>query len=183
MSAFVTCLFSCTATLLAAVISLGSAQSPMLPAGQPLSYSAVTTTQDADPHAYGVRLDLYKQGGNWSGFIVVYAGPVADPPAGKLDDLRLDESAGTLAFTAKLSLGITRGTSDWVPTRDLYQFTGEIDADTIVGTLVTGQVDSKAESREYVVLRRQPRETAAAASRDAWLRGWNEVLQVRGPKW
>ena len=183
MLAFVTRLCSRTAISLAAVISLGSTQSPMLPAGQPLSYSAVTTTQGADPHAYGVRLDLYKQGGDWSGFIVVYAGSVADPPAGKLDDFRLDESAGTIGFTSKLSVGVTRGTADWVPTRDLYEFTGEVNAGAIVGTLVKRQVDSKAESREYVVFRRQPHETAAAPSHDAWLGGWNKVLQVRGPKW
>jgi hypothetical protein len=130
-----------------------------------------------------VRLDLYKQGGEWSGFIVVYAGPVADPPAGKLDDLQLDERTGTLAFTAKLSLGVTRETADWVATRDFYQFTGEINADAIVGSLVKRLVHANAESREHVVFRRQPRETAATVSHEAWLSEWNKVLQVRGPKW
>jgi hypothetical protein len=54
-----------------------------------------------------------------------------------LDGLQIDEAAGRVVFTAKLSLGMTtvKGTNQWVRTKDVYEFTGTIDKDTIAGVL------------------------------------------------
>ena len=114
--------------------STGRTQTAALPADQRITLSAVKVTEGQDPHAYGIKLDLWKRAGAWVGFISEYTGFVADPPAGRLDGLQIDEAAGKIVFTAKLSLGMTtaKGTSEWVRTKDVYEFTGTIDKDTIV---------------------------------------------------
>jgi poly(3-hydroxybutyrate) depolymerase len=160
----------------------------VLPAELPVSFSDVQVTQGTDPHAYGIQLDLYKHDGAWVGFISEYTGSVADPPVGKLDDLQVDENTGRIAFTAKLSLGLTlsKGTRDYVPTRNLYEFTGRIDQDAVSGVLVRKLADDSAgtSASDDIVLKRKARDSNASdVSYDQWIRTWNEILKARGPKW
>jgi hypothetical protein len=167
--------------------STGRSQTAALPADQQITFSAVKVTQGQDPHAYGIKLDLWKRAGAWVGFISEYTGFIADPPAGRLDGLQIDEAAGKIAFTAKLSLGMTtaKGTNAWVRTKDVYEFAGTIDKDTIAGVLSKRQADDPPgrTTKESVALRRQPRDSADDTSYDQWIRTWTLILQARGPKW
>jgi hypothetical protein len=167
--------------------STGRTQTAALPADQQIEFSAVKVTEGPDPHAYGIELNLWKRAGAWVGFISEYTGFVADPPAGRLDGLQIDEAAGRIVFTAKLSLGMTtaKGTTEWVRTKDVYEFAGTINKDTIVGVLSKRQADDPSDrtTKESVTLKRQPRDDTNDTSYDQWIKTWTLILQVRGPKW
>jgi hypothetical protein len=161
-------------------------QPALLPAGEPLSFSNIRISRSADPHADGVRIDLYKHERGWSGFISVYTGPVADPPAGHLEGLQVDERTRTIAFTARLSLGVTMVAREWVPSRDIFEFSGRIDRDALSGVLITrvvGDGATRTTSTEKVVLPREPDSRASPSSYAEWRAMWEARLQARGPRW
>ena len=163
-------------------------QSAVLPAGRPVSFSAVRVTKGPEPHAYGTQLDLFKHEGAWAGFVSEYTGSVADPPVGRLDNLRLDEKSGRLTFTAKLSLGATLSadTRNYAPTKDLYEFTGTVDRDAVAGTLVktrVGDVAGQAVSANIILKRKSSDGSASEVSYEQWLTKWTEVFNARGPRW
>jgi len=167
--------------------STGRSQTAALPADQRITFSAVKVTQGEDPHAYGIELHFWKRAGSWVGFMNEYTGFIADPPAGRLDGLQIDEAAGKIAFTAKLSLGMTtaKGTTEWVRTKDVYELTGTIDKDAIAGVLSKRQADDPPgrTTKESVTLKRQPHDSTDDTSYDQWIKTWTLILQVRGPKW
>lgn len=177
------------ALLAIAVSSIaGQSQVAVLPSDQRISFSDVRTTGGQDPHASGVEIELYKHAGAWAGFMSQWVGPVADPPVGKLDNLQVDESNGRMSFTAKLSLGVTivKDTRSTAPTRDLFEFAGTIDANAISGTLSHKRADAPAgrTRQQPISLERQSRDSGTPAlSYAGWLKIWNDVMKVRGPKW
>jgi hypothetical protein len=174
-------------TVIVAAGSVGHSQTLPLPSERPLSYTNATTSKGDDPHASGVGVELYKHGGAWIGFIYEFVGPVADPAVGKLDGLQLDEHTGKIVFTARLSLGVTRskGAQDWVPTKDLYEFTGMIDQDAISGDLVRTLADDAPgrSTTEKIVLKREATKSPFdKTSYDDWIRNWELHVKTRGPK-
>jgi TonB family protein len=99
----------------------------------------------------------------------------------------LDEHTGNIEFTARLSLGVTqsKGAQDWVPTKDLYEFTGTIDQDAISGDLVRRLIEDAAgrSASEKIVLKREiTKSSADKTSYDDWIRNWELRMKARGPK-
>jgi hypothetical protein len=180
-------LLAVTLTVIVAAESVGLSQTLPLPSERPVSFTNVTVSRGDDPHASGVVIELYKHGSAWTGFISEFVGPVADPPVGKLDGLQLDERSGTIVFTARLSLGVTRSGSaqDWVPTKDVYEFTGTIDRDAISGDLVHRLADGpvgRATSKTIVLKREATKSSADTTSYDDWIRNWELRMKARGPR-
>ena len=97
----------------------------------------------------------------------------------------MDEGAGTISFTAKLSLGVTLAAQEPVPSRDIVEFSGRLDTNALTGVLVSRLVNDGAmrtASTEKVVFDRDP-DLAAAPSHAEWLAVWDARMKVRGPRW
>ena len=163
------------------------AQTPSLPSERPLEWSDVKISQGEDPHAYGINIQLFKHDASWSGFISEFVGPGFDPPSGKLNDLRVDENTGAISFSAKLSIGVVQlpGSKEWTPAKNLYEFKGSINRDSISGALTRKRIDDETVTpqKENVVLKRKDPDTnASAVSYEQWNKAWEQILKVRGPK-
>ena len=100
-------------------------------------WSNSEVTEGEDPHAFGSNVELWKHNGKDVGFFSEFVGPGFDPPSGKLDSIQFDEKSGRLSFTTKLSVGVVHSTTanEWVPTKNLYEFTGVGDSDAMTGLL------------------------------------------------
>jgi hypothetical protein len=98
----------------------------------------------------------------------------------------VDERTGTIAFTAKLSLGMTMIAKEWVPSRHLFEFSGRIDGNVLSGVLVTRLVSdggTRTASTEKVVFARELDSRAAPSSYAEWRAMWEGRLKARGPRW
>jgi beta-lactamase regulating signal transducer with metallopeptidase domain len=136
----------------------------------PLRFSGVRISGGEDPHAYGPRVELCGKGSQWTGFIALYTGSVADPPTASLEPLLLDESTGIVSFTAQLTVGVEASPDGKVPARRLYQFSGHVDEKVLSGTLTEKPIKLgtfKAVS-EKVVLDRETPIPMVAMSCDEW---------------
>lgn len=157
--------------------SIVSSQTIEFPENRPLSYSAVQVTEGEDPHAYGVSVEFCRVGNVWTGYFSEHVGPVADPPAGKLNDVALSGNAGTVSFTARLALGLTLREAEWVPAQVMYGFSGRIGRDAIVGVLTKEQA-GRATSEE-IVLERNDDAAAIEMSCDQWSDVWQRRIDLR----
>ncbi len=176
-------------SILAAVPGCASTppQNPSLPSERPLEWSDVKVSQGEDPHAYGINIQLFKHDASWSGFISEFVGPGFDPPSGKLSDLRVDENAGAISFSAKLSIGVVQlpGSKAWTPAKNLYEFKGSINKDSISGSLTRKRIDDETVTpqKESVAFKREnPDAKASAVSYEQWNQTWEQILKARGPK-
>ena len=150
------------------------------------TWSNVTIGKGGDPHASGIEIQLWQKDGKYLGYMAEYVGPVADPPVGQLDAIKVDEKTGAISFTAKLSVGVApaAGGNAWVPTKNLYEFKGTFSERAITGTLRRKSVQDDGTGLAY-----DESLTLAAKHRDpdgtfeAWSRRWNDALKSRGPKW
>jgi len=155
------------------------------------AWSNVTVTEGEDPHAYGIDVELWKHNGEEVGFLSEHVGSVADPPAGKLDSIQFDERTGKISFTVKLSTGAVRSTTgnDWVPAKNLYEFTGVIDSGAMTGLLRKTTLEdgrSATVSDENIVLKDKGadvKDNPHYDSYEKWSESWATILRVRGPKW
>ena len=152
-------------------------------------WTGVHIGKGENPQASGIEVELWTNQGQLSGYMVEYVGPDADPPVGKLDGIRFDEKTGSLAFTAKLSVGVVaaaRG-SAWIPSKNVYEFKGTLGKDAMTGTLRRKFVDEDGGETAYdenVTLESKKLADAAAAESFAdWTKRWSEALKKRGPKW
>jgi hypothetical protein len=145
-------------------------QSLVFPGDRPISYAAVRTTEGEESHAYGFSIELCRHGDEWTGFLAEFMGPVADPPMGKLEDLQLSESLGTIAFTVRLTAGMTIVKGEWVPMERQYSFSGRIAEDALFGSLVAGSGDGDIGSSvsEEIELSREYGDTTIEMSCDQW---------------
>jgi hypothetical protein len=123
-----------------------------------------------------------------TGYLSEYTGFIADPPAGRLQQIQYDPRTGALSFAVKLSRGVTlsRGSNTWVPTRNLYEFAGTVDSAVITGVLTHKLLEENRTTTEQdtIVLARQ----AADPNLDPrvfeeWTKTWEMILGFRGPKW
>ena len=152
-------------------------------------WSDVTVSKSADPQARGNTLQLWKDNGALVGFLNEYVGPVADPPFGPIQDVKLDAKTGKFLFKVKLSLGVTtlKGQSQFVPTRDLYLFTG-----TLSDQEVRGSVEQQDQLRNgipsvkrNVVWKREKSDDPfwTGKTLQQWRDFYAPILKARGPKW
>jgi hypothetical protein len=141
-----------------------------------------------EEHAYGYAVDLWRDGDSVVGLFLASAGLAGDTPAGALENVTFNARTGALSFTARLSTGVTilpGGGQE--PTRDLFEFSGALQAGMLTGTLkrYDARQPARPPSREGVQLRFQPQQSEAlpSGSYADWKRRTGEILKFRGPKW
>ncbi len=150
---------------------------------------AYTNRVIADKQAQGYGVQLWKEGTTYFGFFLSTSGLADDVPIGVLDDLRFDPTDRSFSFKAKMTVGRTTMNGDtWVPTRDLYQFTGTLYPDQITGHLIHANAlqPDQPPIPEEIKLYRAPEEERAMpvpASYDQWAKLAQKLLATNGPKW
>jgi hypothetical protein len=142
-----------------------------------------------EEHAYGHAVELWRAGDCVFGLFEKSEGPAGDTPTGLLTDVR-STPAGALVFTAKLTTGVTTvdGSSAWVPSRDLFVFTGRFVTTTLEGKLRrSDQLRPGVEPADsHIVLRRVPEQDGLldeAKTYGKWREAVEPILRFRGPKW
>jgi hypothetical protein len=145
--------------------------------------------QYTEEHAYGRAVDLWRAGTCIFGLLGISEGPAGDTPTGLLTDVR-STPAGALGFTAKLTTGITTvaGSPAWVPSRDLFVFTGRLGTTALEGNLRrSNELRRDVEPVDiHIVLRRVPEEGGLldeVKTYGAWRAAVEPILRFRGPKW
>jgi hypothetical protein len=143
-----------------------------------------------EEHAYGHSIELWRAGTCLFGLLQVSEGLAGDTPTGEVAGVRYDPRTGDLAFTAKLTTGVTRDQASkrWVPTRDLFGFRGQLKAKVLEGKLRrSDQLRAQpGPIEERVVLRLDPEQQAfmiEAVTYGEWRKKVEPILQYRGPKW
>jgi hypothetical protein len=147
--------------------------------------------QYTEEHAYGRTVELWRAGICVFGWIESSEGLAGDTPIGLITDVRLNTPRpGDLAFTAKLTTGMTTAPSSrgWVPSRDLFVFTGRLTRQAIEGKLTrSSQLQPGAPVAEQNIrLTRLPGDTDSTAelkTYGAWRERMDDILRFRGPKW
>lgn len=157
-----------------------------LPENRPISFSDVKVTEPPDPHAYGTKVELCKQAGTWVGFLSEYAGSVADPWVGRLENVRLDEDNGRIAFAAHLTVGVSaqKGTAEWVPVRNLYEFSGRINQNSVFGMLARRAVNGGtiASAGDEVTLVREVPGVSSDVSCNEWSQALSKRVNQQNPR-
>ena len=152
------------------------------------TWSNVQVSQGEDPHAMGIEIELWQHDRELVGYMWEYVGPAADPPAGKLASIRIDEKDGKFSFMSKLSVGVVwdEGSRSYVPSRDTYSFEGVLREESITGSLQRKQIlpnGKEVTESEAITLKRTPDDAQQAnKSYEEWLKANEEILQLRGPK-
>jgi hypothetical protein len=173
------------------LIPTGSTDCRTLPDSAPIHLiGRFSDMQYTEEHAYGQTLELWRAGDCVFGSFERSDGLAGDTPIGLLSEVRYDtQKAGALAFTAKLTTGMTTasGSRSWVPSRDLFTFTGRLSGRTIEGKLrQSNQLQPESPAPEQSIrLTRVPddADAAEATTYGAWRERMDEVLRFRGPKW
>jgi hypothetical protein len=149
-------------------------------------FSDVRYTEE---HAYGHAVELWRAGDCVFGLFEMAQGLAGDTPTGLLLDVRYAPN-GALGFSAKLTTGITTGAGSpaWVPSRDLFVFTGRLGRTALVGKLRrSDQLRPGVEPADsHIVLRRMPEQDGLleeAKTYGKWREGVEPILRSRGPKW
>lgn len=150
-------------------------------------FSAMRYTEE---HTYGHSIDLWRAGACLFGLLEVSEGLADDTPTGELTEVRYDPRTGDLGFTARLTTGVARdqASNRWVPSRDLFEFTGQLKGKLLAGKLRRSD-QLRAEPspiEERVLLRLDPEQQAfmiEAVTYGEWGEKVKPILQFRGPKW
>jgi hypothetical protein len=145
--------------------------------------------QYTEEHAYGRAVDLWRAGNCIFGLLEISEGPAGDTPTGLLTDVR-STATGAFGFIAKLTTGITTvdGSPPWVPSRDLFVFTGRLGTTALEGNLRrSNELRRDVEPADIpIVLRRVPEQDGLfdeAKTYGAWREAVKPILRFRGPKW
>jgi hypothetical protein len=143
-----------------------------------------------EEHAYGQTVELWRAGQCIFGFFEVAAGLAGDTPTGLLTQVRHNSETGALAFTAKLTTGLTYtvNSKDWVPSRDLFVFAGRLHGGVLDGKLRHyDQLRPDLQPVEQGVVLPRSKETQELMSDAATYGEWREqvqsIIRARGPKW
>ena len=149
------------------------------------SFSNIRATED---HAYGFSLRLWRADDCVFGLLTSTLGLQADMPIGLLQDITFDARSGRLSFSAKLTMGVTsvKGSKDFVPTRDVYEFDGQLTGGTVAGVMrhtVQDHANVPPERADVVLATDKAASLPAARTYGEWRHQWGPVLKLRGPKW
>jgi hypothetical protein len=140
-------------------------------------------------HAYGYKVELWRERNRIFGFFLASQGLKGDTPTGLLDDVRFNPRTGQLAFRARLTTSLFSNRDfHMVPSRDVFQFRGVFKGDRMIGTLEIANALTPAEAprREKVKLKISQSESEVlieAQSYDDWKSQAEKILKFRGPKW
>lgn len=153
------------------------------------TWSNVVVSESEDPHAAGFELQLWRHDNEILGYLSEFVGPLGDPPIGKLENIVFDESTGEISFFVRMSIGLIHSGSDenWVPSKDVYLFSGKMDANRISGNLEHKILNSEEQSSviEELTLKggKQPDQFWKDKSYEEWEEFYKLILNSRGPKW
>lgn len=152
------------------------------------TYSNVRATEE---HAYGIEVDLWRSGNTLFGILYYAEGIMGDAPRGLLQDVVYQPGTRLLSFSVKLSRGLhfCKDHSN-VPSRDVVEFSGTHDADSLVGTMtLIDSLDAKIVSSERIALRKSDERTKflndwTFQNVAEWKqRYWEAIHKPLGPKW
>jgi hypothetical protein len=139
-----------------------------------------------EEHQYGHGLELWRQGKELVGFLLVADGLQGDTPLGSLEDVAYDARTGRLSFGARLTTGrhSCRRHGE-VPSRDLYRFEGVLRSGRIEGELTNTDAlhPGREPSAGRVVLRMQREALQSFGSAAEWQQHAQLLLALRGPRW
>lgn len=151
---------------------------------------AFSNMRFTEEHAYGYTVDVWRAGKCLFGLFESSEGLSGDTPTGMLDQVRHDAATGKLAFTARLTMGVTKlkNATDWVPSRELFEFSGRLGTRVVKGKL--RQLDQlRPELRpvqQDIVLplsKQQQEFMIQAENYGEWRKQAESILRARGPKW
>ena len=148
-----------------------------------------TSMRSSGEHAYGYRVELWRQDERIFGIFMASQGLAGDTPTGLLEEVAYESGTGRLSFLARLTMGsIINSQHQTVPSRDLFRFAGTMSRDALRGALDASNAltPEQAPHREKIVLRRSAKESQgmrAPESCSQWAREVAEILKFRGPKW
>jgi hypothetical protein len=169
---------------------LAHAGEPIKAAGTVEVIGGFSSITHAEGDAFGYAIELWKDGDQIFGLLLVYVGPPADPPTGILEDVKFDPKTKRLSFTTRMTTGLLYS-RDYagVPSQDRFKFEGVLTRRHVIGVLRQSD-DLAPEFRptsKRIRLRRSALFTELMvpppATYSAW-RSWaEEILKRRGPKW
>jgi hypothetical protein len=154
---------------------------PIQPAGE------FSNLRLAGEHAYGYSVKLWRDGRSLIGLLLVSEGLQGDTPTGLLEDVTFDPATGALAFSARLTTGVTYAPAgSGEPNLARFVFTGVMRDSSLTGTMrqvMLRPAGLPADSRE-VKLSRQSTDSAVqpATTYAEWKRAADQILALRGPK-
>ena len=141
-------------------------------------------------HADGYAVELWRDGGSVAGLFLAAAGLAGNTPAGLLENIKFDARTGALSFTARLSIGTAFAASSasgkGEPTRDQFEFNGNLKAKMLTGTLrhTDARQPAAPAARKRVQLRLRSGALSIRASNFAeWRHQIEDILKFRGPAW
>ena len=142
-----------------------------------------------EEHAYGSILELWRTGNCVFGLFQISEGLAGDTPTGRLSAVRYTPATGQLSFAAKLSTGITTltGSKEWVPTRDLFTFSGRMTRRGVEGRLRRSdqlRPGSTPAGSDITLLRtRGDGYLSDTKTYGEWRERAEGILRFRGPRW
>ncbi len=159
---------------------------PISPVG---AFSNMRYTEE---HVYGYIVELWRADECVFGLLFSSAGLMGDTPAGRLENISYDKTTRGISFTARLTMGIvpasTATSSPWVPSKDIYNFKGTLEKDTLSGNLsheISNYPGKQVASAEELSLPLSPDETRGMSDYrifSAWQAYAELLLAHRGPK-
>jgi hypothetical protein len=148
-----------------------------------------TNIRQSGEHAYGYAIDLWRAGDCLFGLFESAEGLAGDTPAGELTNVRYDARTNALSFISKLTTGMTtvEGSTAWIPSQDLFTFSGHVGQRGITGTLRRSDaLRPRAKTIESAIVlpvaRREP-SMIDARTYGEWQAMVAPILRFRGPKW
>jgi hypothetical protein len=151
---------------------------------------AFSNMRFTEEHAYGYTVELWSAGPCLFGLFEVSEGLAGDTPTGLLLQVRQDAATGKLGFAAKLTMGVTKpkNGTDWVPSRDSFDFTGQLGARALKGKLSRSdqlRPELRAVAEDIVLPLSEPQQELMiqAGTFGEWRKQAEPILQARGPKW
>jgi hypothetical protein len=164
---------------------------PTTPDSTPIAaVGAFSNMRFTEEHAYGYTVELWRAGKCLFGLFESSEGLSGDTPTGMLNQVRHDVATGKLAFATRLTMGVTKleNASDWVPSRELFEFSGRLGTSVLKGKLRRSdqlRPELSAGQQEIVLpLSKQQQEfMIQAANYGEWRKQAELILRARGPKW
>jgi len=170
-----------------------NAQAPITVVG---SFSNMRYTEE---HAYGYTVKLWRTADCLFGFFLSSDSVAGDTPTGLIENIKYDEKTGAISFTARLTTGVvpssTTSSSSYVPSKDVYEFTGVLKKDSLRG-VVLYELTNFPTVKKTPAVRLRPSENVVLKLSSENSKGmqylsiysqWElhakEILKRRGPKW
>ena len=136
-------------------------------------------------HQYGVGLHLWRDGKTMVGLISSSESLIGDTPTGALENVSFDPANGQLSFNARLTLGQTIDKDHkWVPSQDVFSFSGVITKETVSGTLkiFDNLHPQKKPIQEEIHLKKDDAYPMHCQTRTQCIALMDDILKIRGPR-